>query len=307
MLLRTGLVALWAIALCAGFLATKFIVEFALRMGSDPVEILYQQHYKLILSASYIGPLFFVCLFFRRTEAVQLMLLPPADLAGETDRITYRVSLRRALEAALRVSPGLLALLCALPLGLIGVGQQLHAIALVLFPVDRLLRASLELMWPRHHWLDLLGAFVTPGIVAPIVEELVFRGLMLGLAARYFFAVPGLRARLLLYGSVVFQSALYALSHLNPWEAAPLFLFGIVLAILRLRTGSILLPIAIHALLNMLSVAQIYFWPEMPYFGGDALTTALLPWYIFLPCLALVVLPLYGLTTHKPGLAEEAA
>ena len=307
MLLRTGLVALWAIALCAGFLATKFIVEFALRMGSDPVEILYQHHYKLILSASYIGPLFFVCLFFRRTEAVQLMFLPPAELAGEIDRVPYRESVRRALKATLALPPGLLALLFALPLGLIGVGQQLHALALALFPVDRLLRASLELMWPRHHWLDLLGALITPGIVAPLVEELVFRGLMLGLAARYFFDVPGWRARLLLYAGIVLQSTLFALSHLNPWEAAPLFLFGIVLAILRLKTGSIMLPIALHVLVNLLSVAQVYFWPEMPYFGGDALTTEFLPWFIFLPCLALVALPLYGLTTHRPDVADEAA
>ncbi|MCC6699146.1 MAG: CPBP family intramembrane metalloprotease [Candidatus Hydrogenedentes bacterium] len=96
---------------------------------------------------------------------------------------------------------------------------------------------SLPLMWL---------AFV---FVAPIFEEVWFRGFMLrGLAA----------SRIGTRGAILLSAIFWALLHLHYdlFGVATIFVFGLILGAAQVRTGSLYVPIAMHALNNTLATLE---------------------------------------------------
>lgn len=97
------------------------------------------------------------------------------------------------------------------------------------------------------------GAFMKVAVIAPIVEELIFRGLILyGLLKNY-------RAT-----TAVFVSALlFSLFHLNPWQVPATFVLGLLLGWLMIRTRSIILAILGHSLNNLLVLLTVTYWQQI--------------------------------------------
>jgi len=91
---------------------------------------------------------------------------------------------------------------------------------------------------PRRADAFGLNAFVIV-IVDPFTEELTFRGLGFTLLARFgsFAAVTG-------------TSLAFALAHGLVNGLVPLFIFGVGVALLRLRTGSVFPGMLLHACFN---------------------------------------------------------
>jgi membrane protease YdiL (CAAX protease family)/tetratricopeptide (TPR) repeat protein len=94
-----------------------------------------------------------------------------------------------------------------------------------------------------------LLAFVTIGIIAPIVEEILFRGLLYGALTKW------LRAGWV----VVVSSFAFALIHLEIVGFVPIFCLGSILGWARWKSGSLGLPILIHVLNNCLAVLALKF------------------------------------------------
>lgn len=84
--------------------------------------------------------------------------------------------------------------------------------------------------------------FVLICIIAPVVEELIFRG----------FVYAGLRRRMTFMGAVLASAIIFALMHTNPQGLVPITLIGIVLATLYERNRSIVPSVICHALNNTL-------------------------------------------------------
>lgn len=84
-------------------------------------------------------------------------------------------------------------------------------------------------------------------VVAPVTEELLFRG----------WIYTSLRYRFGLWTAVIASSAVFALAHYEDTHIYALVVFpiGLALAALRERTGSIKAPILLHALNNFAAVA----------------------------------------------------
>ncbi len=96
---------------------------------------------------------------------------------------------------------------------------------------------------------DLVVLVVAVVIVAPLWEELLFRGFLFrGLCASR--AGPT--------GAIVFTSAIWAAVHLQyDWYGvAQVFAIGLVLGWLRLRSGSTLLTTALHMAANLVALAE---------------------------------------------------
>lgn len=94
-------------------------------------------------------------------------------------------------------------------------------------------------------------------IVAPICEEVVFRGYLYPVAKRY--AGPWVAA--------VCTALMFSAAHGNMAALLPLFVFGLVLVALYEFTGSIWAPVAAHFLFNAATVAvqmlvRVYGLPE---------------------------------------------
>ena len=88
---------------------------------------------------------------------------------------------------------------------------------------------------------DLIGVIITVGVVAPIVEELLFRGVILdGLSLYYRMST-----------AVLASSILFGLVHLNPVVSIGTFLLALFLAWLRISTGSLMLCVISHSVFNI--------------------------------------------------------
>lgn len=97
------------------------------------------------------------------------------------------------------------------------------------------------------------GAFMKVAVVAPVVEELIFRGLILQGFRRNYNAI-----------TAVFMSALlFALFHLNPWQFPATFVLGLLLGWIMIRTNNIFLAIIGHSINNFLVLLSITFWKEI--------------------------------------------
>jgi len=79
------------------------------------------------------------------------------------------------------------------------------------------------------------------GIVGPLLEEVIFRGLIF----------HQLRKNVPLFYAVILQSALFALSHLNLIQGTYAFFIGILMALSFVWSRSLLLPIAMHMGMNL--------------------------------------------------------
>jgi membrane protease YdiL (CAAX protease family) len=88
-----------------------------------------------------------------------------------------------------------------------------------------------------------LSLYITLAFVVPIGEELLFRRLVYG----------QLRA-LGRGGAVVISSAIFAVSHLNPFGFLVYMAIGVALCVAYEKTGRLAVPIAVHALYNLIGI-----------------------------------------------------
>ncbi|XP_052164065.1 uncharacterized protein LOC127781186 isoform X2 [Oryza glaberrima] len=90
------------------------------------------------------------------------------------------------------------------------------------------------------------------GVLAPILEETVFRGFLM-VSLTMWFSTPI---------SVLITASVFAFAHLTPGEFPQLFVLGIVLGFSYAQTRNLLTPIIIHAMWNsgvilLLTVLQL--------------------------------------------------
>lgn len=85
------------------------------------------------------------------------------------------------------------------------------------------------------------GYWIAMLLLAPLLEEWLYRGWMLSALRRHLGPVA----------SVAISSAFFALPHLHPWGVLGTFVVGLVLGTLRVTGGGIALCIGLHAGLNL--------------------------------------------------------
>ena len=140
------------------------------------------------------------------------------------------------------------------PLGVVlGVVTQ-YGTALLYVPVIRWTSVtSQELEKPareltdRAHGGGVLLLFIVVAVLAPIVEEIFFRGLVL----------RSLERRMSTNWAIVASAALFGAAHLEPLQFPALFVFGLVAAILATRTGRLGPGIWAHVAFNAVAVLSL--------------------------------------------------
>lgn len=96
-------------------------------------------------------------------------------------------------------------------------------------------------------WEKLVPLVVT-GLLAPISEEMLFRG----------FIYQSLRCKFTTSISVLLTAAIFGCMHFDPIRVVPLMLGGIWLNLLYVRTESLYVPMVAHSVWNLLMTAMIY-------------------------------------------------
>jgi membrane protease YdiL (CAAX protease family) len=89
-------------------------------------------------------------------------------------------------------------------------------------------------------------------VLAPIIEELLFRGMILKKLDNH------INTKL----AILIQAMLFSATHFNMFQLVPTFLLGIFLGVCYLKFDNIIAPIIIHMVFNSFAVI-IMFIPEM--------------------------------------------
>lgn len=141
----------------------------------------------------------------------------------------------------------------------IGIACQLGILRVLYWPLQELFpgtfssdeveRAARELSdRAAGGWRVVLVLAVVVG--APLVEELLYRGLILGSLGRRFAPVP----------AVLLGALWFAAAHLQAVQFVGLLAFGIVLGVCRHRTGRLGMGVLAHAAFNATSL--VILWPK---------------------------------------------
>ncbi len=105
--------------------------------------------------------------------------------------------------------------------------------------------------------LEQLFVIASVAVAAPIVEEVIFRGMLLSVLRRHMGAA----------WSIVASAAVFAAVHLVGPDAIAvvpgLFRLGLVLGWAALRRGDLSLAIALHAGINLLAAISLLWGPEL--------------------------------------------
>jgi uncharacterized protein len=178
-------------------------------------------------------------------DGVGIALLTALVTFG-TVGLTLAVRVRSLAPLQLR-APGVRWLWTGLAVGV--------ALRLLAFVITALWIALTGDAWNPHQDLadsaalggwSLVAILALAGLVIPLAEELLFRGVLYGALRRYGPVLAGL-----------VSATLFGLAHVWPPLVLFAFLVGVVHAWMRERSGSIWPAVVSHAVVNTLSIAMI--------------------------------------------------
>tara|TARA_Y100001968_G_scaffold103104_1_gene93159 strand:- start:208 stop:750 length:543 start_codon:yes stop_codon:yes gene_type:complete len=98
----------------------------------------------------------------------------------------------------------------------------------------------LELVLGSDEFFPLFLLLITTVVLAPVFEELVFRGILL----------PVLVSKVGKISGVLLSALIFALAHLSVGELPPLFVLGVGLGVMRLSSGRLFPCALMHSLWN---------------------------------------------------------
>ena len=136
------------------------------------------------------------------------------------------------------------------------VGRWLIATVVIVVQTDLVLYLVKGELLPAE-WVAIYRSVQSPVLFAfalvvatPVFEELLFRG----------FVFAGIQAsRLGNFGAVAITAMFWTMAHgeSDPIEFAMILILGVMLGIARLRTGSILITMMMHMLINLISIGEM--------------------------------------------------
>jgi membrane protease YdiL (CAAX protease family) len=115
---------------------------------------------------------------------------------------------------------------------------------------------------------EFVISLVTIGIIAPVFEEILFRGLVFG----------ELRKVSKLPLAIVLQALIFGIYHMNVIQGSYAFLLGILLGFVYYRSSTIIAPVIIHITINSSSLIMTEFLTEAQYeqFGLPIIVASLI-------------------------------
>ena len=106
----------------------------------------------------------------------------------------------------------------------------------------------LEIVLNNSNYVSFTLLFLTTTVLAPLFEEIIFRGVLLPILSRDLGIVIG----------ITISAFIFALAHLSISEIPPLFILGIGLGIVRLTSGRLFSSVIMHSLWNGLTFLNLF-------------------------------------------------
>ena len=106
----------------------------------------------------------------------------------------------------------------------------------------------LEIVLNNNNYFSFGLLFLTTSFLAPLFEEVIFRGVLLPILSKEFGIVLG----------ITISAFIFALAHLSISEMPPLFILGVGLGITRLASGRLSSSIFMHSLWNGMTFLNLF-------------------------------------------------
>lgn len=133
--------------------------------------------------------------------------------------------------------------------------------ALDLIPMPKPHQATAELA-SSLDGAGIVGFMVLASILAPFFEEVIFRGFVFNAFRNMFsegriFQLIGQHKRVADYAAITVSALLFAAAHMDASAFLHLFVIGCVLAEVYRRSGTLVAPMMLHAMNNMVATILI--------------------------------------------------
>ncbi len=106
----------------------------------------------------------------------------------------------------------------------------------------------LDIVLKNDNYFSLVLLFLTTTILAPLFEEVIFRGVLLPILSRDFGVILG----------ILISAFIFSIAHLSISEMPPLLVLGIGLGITRIVSGSLISSVFMHSLWNGLTFFNLF-------------------------------------------------
>lgn len=127
----------------------------------------------------------------------------------------------------------------AVSVATLAAGFALDPLNAVMPPMPEVLERMMSSMMEGPFWVTILSV----SVFAPFFEEWLCRGMIL----------RGLLQKMKPGWAIAVSSLVFAVIHMNPWQAIPAFVFGILFGYVYYRTGSLKLTMLMHCVNNTFS------------------------------------------------------
>ena len=106
----------------------------------------------------------------------------------------------------------------------------------------------LEIVLNNNNYFAFILLFLTTTFLAPLFEEVIFRGVLLPILSREFGIILG----------ILVSAFIFALAHLSISEMPPLFTLGLGLGITRVVSGRLSSSVIMHSLWNGMTFFNLF-------------------------------------------------
>jgi membrane protease YdiL (CAAX protease family) len=126
-----------------------------------------------------------------------------------------------------------------------------YLVGLLNFEINKILPAPpwfwelFERIFDNH--FGFWGTLLQVAVLAPIIEEILFRGIIM----------HGLMRNYRSWYAILLSGILFSVFHLNPWQMSYTFFLGLLLGWVMVRTRSLPLAIIIHSINNLIVLLSI--------------------------------------------------
>lgn len=209
----------------------------------------------LVHYPTYLQSLGLIGIWLLASFGIVLVLMPFMDIvSGLGLFLSYTLSMTITVFAGFAIRKNNQLELTSFPLGIAIIGSLLMIplhIAIdplvTQFPVPESLKLMMSSVYDKP-----IATIATVAIVAPLLEEILFRGIILhGLLKNYKAGI-----------SIAFSSLLFALIHGNVAQGLGAFLMGLFMGWLYWKTKSLYLPIILHFINNSISCVGMLIVPR---------------------------------------------
>lgn len=187
--------------------------------------------------------------------------VPPLLYASSKSRRNEIFEAGYALDSNNFGSKGGLIIALTVSLATLAAAFVAEPVSTILPEMPALLEETLKSITNGPLWASLLSV----SIFAPLFEEWLCRGLVL----------RGLLNKMNPAGAICISAAFFAILHMNPWQAIPAFILGLLFGYVYYRTGSLKLTMLMHCVNN--TFATIF--SRIPAFeDAETFMDVMVPW-----------------------------